>query len=81
MLMTAFAMVADDGNHFAGRHHQKLATSVWLGQTIANWTGIVTEMDKIGGPGSQASSTLRRLGHKRSTEQLGFHFSEIVIDH
>ena len=21
----------------------------WLGQSIANWTGIVTEMDKIGG--------------------------------
>jgi hypothetical protein len=24
----------------------------WLGQCIANWTGLVTEMDKIGGPGS-----------------------------
>ncbi len=23
----------------------------WLGQCIANWTGLVTEMDKIGGPG------------------------------
>ncbi|SHH78260.1 ADP-ribosylglycohydrolase family protein [Ferrimonas marina] len=23
----------------------------WLGQSIANWTGLVTEMDKIGGPG------------------------------
>ena len=25
----------------------------WLGQCIANWTGIVTEMDKIGGEGDQ----------------------------
>ena len=24
----------------------------WLGQCIANWTGLVTEMDKIGGEGS-----------------------------
>ncbi|GAB2506122.1 hypothetical protein GCM10008940_04960 [Microbulbifer agarilyticus] len=23
----------------------------WLGQSLANWTGLVTEMDKIGGPG------------------------------
>ena len=23
----------------------------WLGQSIANWTGLVTEMDKIGGEG------------------------------
>ncbi|MEJ2323043.1 MAG: hypothetical protein P8Z31_12180, partial [Gammaproteobacteria bacterium] len=23
----------------------------WLGQSIANWTGLVTEMDKIGGDG------------------------------
>jgi len=23
----------------------------WLGQSIGNWTGLVTEMDKIGGPG------------------------------
>lgn len=25
----------------------------WLGQSIGNWTGLVTEMDKIGGAGSQ----------------------------
>lgn len=25
----------------------------WLGQSIANWTGLVTEMDKIGGDGSK----------------------------
>ena len=24
----------------------------WLGQCIANWTGLVTEMDKIGGEGA-----------------------------
>ena len=23
----------------------------WLGQSIGNWTGLITEMDKIGGPG------------------------------
>ena len=25
----------------------------WLGQSIGNWTGLVTEMDKIGGDGEQ----------------------------
>ncbi len=27
----------------------------WLGQSIGNWTGLVTEMDKIGGVGEQGS--------------------------
>lgn len=31
-------------------YQQKLA-GFWLGQSIANWTGLVTEMDKIGGAG------------------------------
>lgn len=25
----------------------------WLGQCIANWTGLITEMDKIGGAGKE----------------------------
>ena len=32
-------------------YHEKLK-GFWLGQSIANWTGLVTEMDKIGGEGS-----------------------------
>ena len=31
-------------------YHEKLM-GFWLGQCIANWTGLVTEMDKIGGEG------------------------------
>ena len=31
-------------------YHDKLH-GFWLGQSIANWTGLVTEMDKIGGDG------------------------------
>ena len=31
-------------------YHDKLY-GFWLGQSIANWTGLVTEMDKIGGDG------------------------------
>lgn len=31
-------------------YHEKLQ-GFWLGQSIANWTGLVTEMDKIGGDG------------------------------
>ncbi len=32
------------------RYHDQLM-GFWLGQSIANWTGLVTEMDKIGGAG------------------------------
>ncbi len=32
------------------QYHEKLY-GFWLGQSIANWTGLVTEMDKIGGAG------------------------------
>ena len=31
-------------------YHEKLM-GFWLGQCIANWTGLVTEMDKVGGEG------------------------------
>ena len=41
---------ADDITVSRSDYQQKLQ-GFWLGQTIANWTGIVTEMDKIGGPG------------------------------
>lgn len=36
-----------DREHYAARLH-----GFWLGQCIANWTGLVTEMDKIGGEGT-----------------------------
>ena len=35
-----------DRAKYAGRMH-----GFWLGQSIGNWTGLVTEMDKIGGDG------------------------------
>ncbi|MBY6212807.1 ADP-ribosylglycohydrolase family protein [Microbulbifer agarilyticus] len=31
--------------------YQNKLRGFWLGQSLANWTGLVTEMDKIGGPG------------------------------
>lgn len=31
--------------------YQQKLQGFWLGQSIANWTGLVTEMDKIGGAG------------------------------
>jgi len=34
------------------RYKQKLE-GFWLGQCIANWTGLVTEMDKVGGEGDR----------------------------
>jgi hypothetical protein len=47
----SFSAQADDVTISRSDYQQKLQ-GFWLGQTIANWTGIVTEMDKIGGPGA-----------------------------
>lgn len=46
----SFGAQADDITISRADYQQKMQ-GFWLGQTIANWTGIVTEMDKIGGPG------------------------------
>ena len=46
----SFSAQADDITISRADYQQKMQ-GFWLGQTIANWTGIVTEMDKIGGPG------------------------------
>ncbi len=34
------------------RDYQQKLEGFWLGLSIANWTGLVTEMDKIGGDGA-----------------------------
>lgn len=31
-------------------HYQQKLEGFWLGQNIANWTGLITEMDKVGTP-------------------------------
>ena len=31
-------------------HYQNKLEGFWLGQNIANWTGLITEMDKVGTP-------------------------------
>jgi len=39
-------LIVVDRDEYINRIH-----GMWLGQSIANWTGLVTEMDKIGGEG------------------------------
>ncbi|MBF66424.1 MAG: heme biosynthesis protein HemY [Gammaproteobacteria bacterium] len=51
-LVFALPVVADD--HAITLSRTEYAESLqgfWLGQCIANWTGLVTEMDKVGGKG------------------------------
>ena len=36
--------------------YQEKLYGFWLGQCIANWTGLVTEMDKIGGEGKDGKA-------------------------
>ena len=36
--------------------YQQKLYGFWLGQCIANWTGLVTEMDKIGGAGKDGKA-------------------------
>ena len=45
------ASVASDKLTLSRAEYQQKLEGFWLGQCIANWTGIVTEMDKIGGEG------------------------------
>ena len=42
----------------------------WLGQSIANWTGLVTEMDKIGGDGPQGEFYTRDDWGKRDQPSI-----------
>jgi hypothetical protein len=51
-----------DRTKYADRLH-----GFWLGQSIGNWTGLVTEMDKIGGDGSKGEFYTRE--HWRGPDQ------------
>ena len=50
MALCASMAQADDLTLSRSEYAEKLH-GFWLGQCIANWTGIITEMDKIGGEG------------------------------
>lgn len=56
MIATLFVSIASaDPLTISRSEYQEKLQGFWLGQCIANWTGIVTEMDKIGvGEGEQA---------------------------
>lgn len=51
-LCGSMTVQADELTVSKSEYSEKLQ-GFWLGQCIANWTGIVTEMDKIGGEGDQ----------------------------
>lgn len=42
---TGHELIVDRAAYFDKFH------GFWLGQSIANWTGLITELDKVGGPG------------------------------
>ena len=54
LLLSCQSRPSDDQHEFIkidrSRYHDQLQ-GFWLGQCIANWTGLVTEMDKIGNIG------------------------------
>ena len=47
-----FLSCVDDNENFVidKKEYKNKLEGFWLGQSIANWTGIITEMDKIGIP-------------------------------
>lgn len=48
---SAIPVSSDDQFHKVSRsEYQKKLHGFWLGQNIANWTGLITEMDKVGTP-------------------------------
>ncbi|WOJ94397.1 ADP-ribosylglycohydrolase family protein [Congregibacter variabilis] len=49
---SAWAQTEDRGTlNLSRSDYARRMEGFWLGQSIANWTGLVTEMDKIGGEG------------------------------
>jgi hypothetical protein len=44
------ALSPPDGYKISRQHFQEKLEGFWLGQNIANWTGLITEMDKVGTP-------------------------------
>ncbi len=52
MLFGSMTIHADEITVSRADYLEKLQ-GFWLGQCIANWTGIITEMDKIGGEGER----------------------------
>lgn len=52
MLFGSFTALADELTVSKAKYSEQLQ-GFWLGQCIANWTGIITEMDKIGGDGDR----------------------------
>lgn len=49
--MPVYATSAHETLTLSRAEYQDKLEGFWLGQSIANWTGLVTEMDKIGGEG------------------------------
>ena len=59
------------------QYQQKLY-GFWLGQCIANWTGLVTEMDKIGGAGKKVKRQVF-IPAKIGDNQMNSTYGDLVI--
>ena len=59
VLLGSISVQADEIKISRADYHEKLH-GFWLGQCIANWTGIITEMDKTGGEGDRGKFYTRK---------------------
>ena len=59
VLSGSISVQADEIKISRADYHEKLH-GFWLGQCIANWTGILTEMDKTGGEGDRGRFYTRK---------------------
>ena len=59
VLLGSISVQADEIKISRADYHEKLH-GFWLGQCIANWTGILTEMDKTGGDGERGKFYTRK---------------------
>jgi hypothetical protein len=50
-LMCGSPLVSAEEITLSKQQYQQKLQGFWLGQSLANWTGIITEMDKVGGDG------------------------------
>ena len=67
----SFCQTTVEGSHTLDKKlYADKVHGFWLGLSIANWTGLVTEMDKIGGEGAAGQFYTRKDWQKKDQPSI-----------
>ena len=86
----SLATIVKDGDFtkISRSYYAEKLQGFWLGQNIGNWTGLITEMDKVGTPETLpfytdtdwAGCPLTRKSTSGGVTMLGKNYKTVVID-